>query len=164
VEIRRILPHTIAVEVREHVPAAVVSLGELYLVNAEGQPFKRAVLEAGEADGLPIITGLDRAAFAADLVATAATVRGAIAAFDGWRAAGRPAIGEVHLDPHGALTLHTYDQAIAIQLGALGPELSTRIHTFDTAWAGLSETERAHARAIHLDGRSDHVTVAFAKD
>jgi len=69
-----------------------------------------------------------------------------------------------HLDPHGAVTLHTYEPAIAIQLGALGPELADRMHTFDTAWAGLSDAERARARAIHLDTRPDHVTVAFASE
>jgi cell division septal protein FtsQ len=164
VEVHRLLPHTIAIELHEHTAAAVVELGELYLVDPAGHPFKRAALETGEGDGLPIITGLDRAGYAATPEATATTVREAIAAFDGWRLAGRPAIGEVHVDPHGALTLHTYDQAIAIQLGALGPELATRMHTFDAAWASLSDAERARARAIHLDARPDHVTVAFAKD
>jgi cell division protein FtsQ len=164
VEVRRILPHTISIELREHVPAAVVELGELYLVDAAGAPFKRAALETGEGDDLPIITGIGRAAYGAAPDAAATTIREAIAAFDSWRAAARPAIGEVHVDPHGAVTLHTYEQAIAIQLGALGQGLGARMHTFDTAWAGLSDAERARARAIHLDARPDHVTVAFAKD
>jgi cell division protein FtsQ len=164
VEVRRILPHTISIELREHVPAAVVELGELYLVDATGAPFKRATLETGEGDDLPIITGIGRAAYRAAPEAAATTIREAIAAFASWRTAGRPAIGEVHVDPHGAVTLHTYDQAIAIQLGALGQGLGARMHTFDAAWAGLSDAERARARAIHLDARPDHVTVAFAKD
>jgi cell division septal protein FtsQ len=166
-EVHRILPHTIAIDVHEHTAAAVVQLGatgELYLADPGGHPFKRAALDTGEADDLPIITGLDRAGYAADPDAAATTVREAIAALTAWRIAGRPAIGEVHLDPHGRVTLHTYDQAIAIQLGALGPELANRMHTFDAAWAGLSDAERARARAIHLDARPDHVTVAFAKD
>jgi cell division septal protein FtsQ len=163
-EVHRILPHTIAIEVREHTAAAVVELGELYLVDASGRPFKRAALETGEGDGLPIITGIGRAAYTADPEAAATTIQGAIAAFDGWNRAARPAIGEVHVDRHGAVTLHTYDQAIAIQLGALGAELGARMQTFDAAWAGLSDAERAHARAIHLDARPDHATVAFAKD
>lgn len=164
VEVHRILPHTIAIDIHEHTAAAVVELGELYLVDASGHPFKRAALETGEADGLPIITGLDRATYGADPDVTATTVREAIAAFAGWRLAGRPAIGEVHLDGHGRVTLHTYEPAIAIQLGALGPELATRMHTFDAAWAGLTDAERARTRAIHLDARPDHVIVAFAKD
>lgn len=161
-DVRRVLPHTIAIEVREHQAVAVVELGDLYLVDADGLPFKRA--EAEEGDGLPTISGLDRAAYVASPGAVAATVRDAIAAAERWRTADRPAIDEIHVDPHGALTLHTRDQAIAIRLGALGPELTDRMHTFDAAWAGLSDAERAHTRAIHLDARPDHVTVALAKD
>lgn len=164
VDVRRVLPHTIAIELREHVPAAVVELGELYLVDPAGVPFKRAALDTGEADGLPIVTGLGRAAYSAAPDATATTIREALAAVTSWRAAARPAIGEVHVDAHGAITLHTYDQAIAIQLGALGAGLPARMHRFDTAWAGLSDDERRRTRAIHLDARPDHVTVAFAKD
>jgi cell division septal protein FtsQ len=166
VDVRRMLPHTIVVELREHTAAAVAALGEdeLYLVDAAGRPFKRAAFAAGEADGLPIVTGLDRAAFAADPATALATLRAAIAMVDRWRAASRPAIGEVHIDPHGAIALHTYDPAIAIQLGALGDDAGARLHAFDTAWAGLSAAERARARAIHLGARPDHVTVAFATD
>lgn len=164
VDVHRQLPHTIAIDVHEHVATAVVDFGELYLVNASGHPFKRAALETGEGDNLPIITGLDRGAYAANPDAVATNVRGAVAAFDSWRIAGRPAIGEVHLDAHGAVTLHTYDQAVAIQLGPLGPGLGARMHTFDAAWQSLSDAERTRARAIHLDARPDHVTVAFAKD
>lgn len=174
VEVRRMLPHTIVVEIREHTAAAVAALGalgddaldpkELYLLDAAGRPFKRAALDAGEADGLPIITGLGRAAFAADPAAAEATLAAAIATVDRWRAAHRPALGEVHLDPHGAATLHTYDPAIAIQLGPLGEADGPRLQAFDAAWAGLTDTERARTRAIHLGARPDHVTVAFATD
>jgi hypothetical protein len=38
------------------------------------------------------------------------------------------------------------------------------MRTFDAVWAELAEPERARARTFHLDARSDHVTVAFAKD
>lgn len=164
VDVHRVLPHTIAVDLREHVAAAVVELGELYLVDDRGWPFKRAVLEAGDADGLPIITGIGRAGFVADPAATATTIQDALTALGNWRAADRPAIGEVHLDPHGAVTLHTYDPAIAIQLGARGADAGARMRAFDNAWAGLSDAERARTRAIHLDARPDRVTVAFAKD
>lgn len=164
-EAHRVLPHTLVVEIREHVAVAMLELGELYLVDASGHPFKRAELEAGEGAGLPIITGIDRAAYTADPVATAALVTSALDALATWtKPATRPAIGEVHLDAHHALTLHTYDPATAIQLGALGPATPARMLTFDTAWAELGDAERARARAIHLDARPDHVTVAFAKD
>jgi hypothetical protein len=177
-EVHRILPNTITVDVREYAAAAVVELGDLYLVDASGRPFKRAAIETGETDGLPIITGVGRASYLANRAAAAATVRAAIVAFERWRAAHRPAIREIHIDPHGAITLHTEGSgqpaapgsmtrgtpAIAIQLGPLGGDLDARMRTFDTAWIALSDAERARARAIHLGARSDHITVAFATD
>ncbi len=165
----RELPHTLVVEIREHVPAAIVQLGGLYLADAEGHPFKRAELAAEDGAGLPIITGLDRAAYAADPTGTAAKVRHALATLVRWRSEPeRPSIGEVHYDTHGALTLVTYEKAIAIQLGTPGTGtddgLGLRMQTFDATWAELSPSERTRARAIHLDARPDHVTVALAKD
>jgi cell division protein FtsQ len=139
-----------------------VDLGELYLVDATGHPFKRAQLESGDGANLPVITGIDRAAYEAAPAPTAAMITGALAALAAWRREpSRPAIGEIHLDAHRALTLRTYEHATAIQLGAIGLELPARMHTFDSAWAALSEAERLRARAIHVDARIDQVTVAL---
>jgi cell division protein FtsQ len=161
----RELPHTIVVTVREHVPAAIVTLGGLYLVDADGHPFKKAELGAEDGAGLPIVTGLDRAAYTADPAGTAASIRSALGALARWRGEPeRPSVGEVHLDPHGSLTLVTYEHAIAIQLGTLDDGLGLRMQTFDATWAQLSATERMRTRAIHLDARPDHVTVALEKD
>lgn len=163
-EARRVLPHTIVVDVREHVPAALVQLGGLYLVDEQGHPFKRAELGADDGAGLPIVTGLDRTTFVANPEATAGQIRGALGALDTWRSGSeRPSVGEVHLDSHGALTLVTYEHAISIQLGTIDSGLAGRMHTFDATWAELTDAERTHTRAIHLDARSDQVTVAFAK-
>jgi cell division protein FtsQ len=168
VELRRILPHTLVVDVREHKAVAVAELGELYLVAPSGHVFKRAELGSGDGAGLPIITGIDRAAYRRDPAGTAKLFTGALAAVKQWETNDeRPAIGEVHVDARGSLTLRTYDRSTAIELGQLTQidhSLDARIRTFDAAWAALSDLERARARAIHLDARSDHVTVAFAKD
>lgn len=161
-EARRVLPHTIVIDLREHDAAAVVELGELYLVDAAGHPFKRAELQAGDGAGLPVITGLPREAYEAAPEPTAQVIVTALAALAAWRSdPARPAIGELHLDTHQALTLRTYEHATAIQLGPLGPDLAARMETFDAAWAELSEPERLRARAIHVDARIDQVTVAL---
>jgi hypothetical protein len=161
-EAHRVLPHTLVVDIREHAPAAIVDLGELYLVDTSGHPFKRAQLDQGDGQGLPVITGIQRASYERDPDGTAAVVTGALAALDAWRGdETRPAIGEVHVDAHRAVTLRTYEHATAIQLGQLGPELAPRIQAFDIAWAELTDTERAHTRAIHLDARPDQVTIAL---
>jgi cell division protein FtsQ len=158
----RVLPHTLVIDVREHEAVAVAELGGLYLVDTTGAPFKRVAAD-DEVAGLPIITGCDRAAYLADPAATARTIASGLDALAQWKTdSHRPTIGEVHVDLHGVLTLHTYDTAIAIQLGTMADAgLVARMHTFDVAWAQLDESERARARAIHLDPRLDHVTVAF---
>lgn len=162
VDVHRVLPHTIVVEITEHKPVAIVELGELYLVDASGHPFKRAQLESGEGADLPVITGIDRATYEAAPQPTAAVITAALATLATWREdPARPAIGEIHLDAQQAITLRTYDSAAAIQLGPIGPELPARMHTFDVAWAELSAPERQRARAIHVDARIDQVTVAL---
>jgi len=165
VDARRVLPHTIVIEVRERVAAAVVDLGGPYLVDASGRPFKRAESDV-EITNLPWIDWTDaevgRARFLKDPEGTSQTIRDALATLASWQAEpGRPGVARVHLDAHGAITLDG-DTALAIQLGMPGPSLPARMHTFDAVWADLGDAERAQARAVHLDARSDHVTVAFA--
>jgi cell division septal protein FtsQ len=176
---RRVLPHTIVIDVREHEAFGVAALDEtLYLVDAEGRPFKK--LE-GDGDNLPIVTGLTRSGYRRDPDGTAAAIASAVATVERWRAdPQRPAIGEAHVDAHRALTLRTYDGAIAIGMGALGAadaDLVARIDAFDAAWAELEQPLRARARRIVIHARpsgvpplrgnsagepSPHVTIAFA--
>lgn len=162
----RVLPNKIVIEIREHAPAALVDLGGLYIVDTSGHPFKRAQLEAGDGAGLPVITGIARSAYEESPDETAALVTDALAVLATWRQdPNRPAIGELHLDAHHALTLRTYENALAIQLGPLDhhapSSLAARLRAFDAAWAELSDAERQRARAIHLDARPDQVAVAL---
>jgi cell division protein FtsQ len=60
-EVARIFPSSLSVSVKEHVPVAVVVLGELYLIDSEGRPFKK--VHGGEAVDLPLLTGLQREQF-----------------------------------------------------------------------------------------------------
>ena len=150
----RVLPDTLVVEIAERSAVAVVQIGNaLYLADETGHPFKQLDLP-DEAAELPILTG---AITDADVVLRVLDI------LERWRGnAHRPEVGEVHVDAHHAITLRTHD-GVAIQLGAMR-ELDARLPTFDAAWAELSDSERARTKALHLDGRSDQVTVAFAKD
>jgi cell division protein FtsQ len=60
-ELARVFPSSLSISVKEHVPMAVVALGELYLVDSEGRPFKK--VHGGEAADLPLLTGLQREQF-----------------------------------------------------------------------------------------------------
>jgi cell division protein FtsQ len=161
----RVLPDTLVVEIVEHQAAAVVQLGaDLYLADEAGHPFKRAQVELGETERLPIVTGIGRDEMRTAPRETAELVVRALGVLARWKSGAlRPDISEIHVDAHHAITLRTYDRGVAIQLGALR-ELEERLTTFDTAWSELSDSERARVTAMHLDARSDQVTVAFAKD
>lgn len=160
---RRDLPHGVVIEVRERQAAALVALDAMYLSDDQGRLFKRA--RADEGVGLPVITGLTRDDVTADDAAAADRIRHGLAVLAAWGTA-RPAIGEIHVDPQGAVTLYSFDSAVAIRLGtADGTALAARLDTFDAAWASLSSDERSRARALQLDldSRPDQVTVAFSR-
>src|SRR5262249_24228183 len=61
VRVARRFPSSLSVDVKEHEPAAVVALGELYLVDIEGRPFKK--VQSGDPTDLPLVTGLQREEF-----------------------------------------------------------------------------------------------------
>lgn len=159
---RRVLPHTIVVDVSEHAAAGIVSFdSELYVVDSAGQPFMRV----GSAPDLAVVTGFSRADYARDPAGTAHTIGEALAALAAWSAdASRPAIGELRIDAHRGLALIARDTGAVIAVGPLAAPLADRLRTFDAAWAELSESERQRARAFHLTSYPDRVTVAFAKD
>jgi len=88
--IHRRLPRSVELVVKEHQPKAVAALGELYLVDDAGEPFKRLV--PGDAMDLPLLTGLDRDAFVDHREATLARLRDGLAVLRAWQAS---AVGEL---------------------------------------------------------------------
>ncbi len=56
--VRRQLPDALVIDVTEHTPAILASLGDVYLADGEGRLFKR--LSAADGIELPVVTGLTR--------------------------------------------------------------------------------------------------------
>ncbi len=164
--VTREMPDALRIVVEERQPAGLLIVEDAtYLVDRDGRAFKRATLEGGEADGLVVVTGMDRAAYTRDPDAGAAAVREALAAAHRWHEnQERPPVGEVHLARAG-LTLYTLEGAVAVRLGrARGDDLAARLRRFDAIWASLSDEERAVCKTIFLDSatRADRVTVQLA--
>jgi cell division protein FtsQ len=162
VAVRSKLPRTVVVDVTERRPAAVISADGLYLADASGAPFKRVDLARGEGRDLPVISGINRELFAAAPTEATARTRAGLAVLAAWGQT-RPKAGEVRVEPSGT-TLYTYDDAIAVRLGAADPAaLPGRLARFDAVWAALSPDERRRLRALRLDNaaRPDLVTVSF---
>jgi cell division septal protein FtsQ len=157
-DVRRQLPSTLIVEIKEHSPAVVVELEHLYLADAQGRPFKRA--SDAERSDLPLVTGLTRAEYRRDPEETSHRVLAALDVLRQWHTGDRLPIREVRYDAHGGIALIAREPALTIELGVTG-DMSSRMRTFDAVWNELSTDEHARARTIHLDTRLDHVTVSF---
>lgn len=177
VTLRRELPTTLSVEVEEHVPAALMSLDALYLVDETGTAFKRAAPE--EYDGLPVLTGIGRTAYQFEPELSQRNARFALSVLGRFRAQpGRPPIGEVHMDRFAGVTLYT-EKGVAIRVGSVGSvgvgagagtgegekagELEERLARFDTVWKALRKSPQPPLM-LFLDNRAhpDHVTVRLA--
>jgi cell division protein FtsQ len=147
----RRLPGCLVIEVSERQAAAVVALSGLYLVDESGRPFKRASMD--EADGLPVITGIERARYASMREVSEAAFREALALLGEYRdRPGRPAVGEISIDPGFGFSLLLFEGGAEIRLGRgnYGKKLAQLDEIFEALGArgtgGLSAL-----RIVHLD-------------
>ncbi|XXF76451.1 FtsQ-type POTRA domain-containing protein [Myxococcaceae bacterium GXIMD 01537] len=150
VDVTRRFPASVSVEVSEHVPEAMVVLGDLYVLDAEGEPFKR--LTPGDGLDLPLVTGLTREAYMADPTEARRRFRTALTVARAYEAQG-PAkddrLSEVKVDSTSVTLVAVSGQEVRMgegdaeaklqRLGRIRRELRAR---------GLA------AEIIHLDNRA----------
>jgi cell division septal protein FtsQ len=112
----RRLPSSLVIGVTERRAVAVAALSGLYLVDESGRPFKRATMD--EADGLPVLTGIDRTRYAQMHDVSEAAFREALAVLRQYRERpGRPPVGEVSIDPGFGFSLFLLEGGAEILLG-----------------------------------------------
>lgn len=117
-EVARRLPGSYRIELREQQPAALIALESLHLVSEEATVFKR--LEPGDPSDLPVITGIEPAAFRADLALRSSILVSAVALLHDYRDAGlwaREPIAEIHVEPDESFTLYIGKDALQTRLG-----------------------------------------------
>jgi cell division protein FtsQ len=155
----RRLPGTILVQVTERKPAALVSLGDVYLATAEGEPFKK--LEPGDPIDLPLVTGLHAESLADDREGVMRTLRRAIdlaAEYEHGPLARRSALEEVHVEPDGTFTVVVGRSAVELVLGV--PPFRRKL---DQAARVVAELDRRGAKAdaimLDNDARPERVVV-----
>jgi cell division protein FtsQ len=162
VEVRRTLPPALEVRVVERRAAAIVDLGGLYLVDAGGEVFKRAV--PGDGLDLPVVTGIGREAWVDRRAEVEPLLSGALALVERWAERGldrRRPISEIHIDQEFGTTLWAGAAGIEIRLGQGAiPEKLARLEQVLAA----VEAEGRTAEVLHLDNRRrpDWVAVRFA--
>ncbi len=166
--VHRRLPDGIRIEVKEHQAAAAVLFestrgrGDLfYLVNRDGRAFKRARLT--ELEGLPLVTGILRSDYRTRPAQTRAQIRSALTLARRYLArAGRPPLGEIHVDPVEGLTLYTARRAVQVRLGR--GDLTAKLRRLDRILRLLARRGQ-RPRAIRLDNERypKRVTVQLAE-
>jgi cell division protein FtsQ len=147
--VSRRLPGCLVVEVSERRAAAVAALDGLYLIEESGHPFKRASMD--EADGLPVLTGIERAMYAQMRDASEAAFREALALLAEYRARpGRPAVGEVSIAPGFGFSLFLFEGGAEIRLGR--GNYSKKLAQLDRIFEALQARGTLSAlRIVHLD-------------
>jgi cell division protein FtsQ len=160
VRVARELPGTVVIDVTEREPAAAVRLEALYLCDAHGHLFKRAT--TAEAEGLWVVTGLDRERYAGDPTGAEATVREALAAARTFSAAGRPAVSEVAIHPTLGVTLFLLHGGVELRLGR--GDLVGKLARYDFLLAELARRcEKARSIALDSQTRPDRIAVRLEK-
>jgi cell division protein FtsQ len=151
VELQRHFPHALSIRVKERLPAAMITLGELYILDEEGEPFKR--LGAQDPVDLPLVTGLDREDFLKAREATKTRLRKAldiIAAYEASNVSHGEPLSEVRLED-GGVTVITGPHGQEIRMGdSATTEKLARLAKVRTE-LGRRGVE---GQVIHLDNRS----------
>ena len=155
--VRRELPSVLAVAITERHAVASALLGALYLLDADGRPFKRATFD--EADGLPVITGVTREQYAALRHASEAVFREAIGLVTAYGTdPARPKLSEVHVDARTGFSLVLMDGGGQVRLGR--GEVEGKLARMDRIIAALGPRGAAGVATVYLDGpAADRVTV-----
>ena len=158
-EVRRRLPGTFELVVRERKPAALLVLDHVYLIGQDATVFKQVASD--DPIDLPVVTGIDQARFLGDRGYRSALLLEVVAMLHDYRAAGlerREPIQEIHVAATGAFEIYFGADATLARLGR-GPFLA-KLRKLRRI---LDTLERRDARPayVYLDNvrRPDRVTV-----
>lgn len=162
VEVRRMLPPALEVRITERRGVALADLGGLYLVDEQGEVFKKA--QPGDGLDLPVITGISREDWLQNENEARPRLQGAIALLDRWgerRLDRRLPISQIHLDPEFGTTVWAGDEGMEVRLGQ--GEIPEKLARLEQVLTEL-KSEGQRAEVLHLDNRRrpDWIAVRLA--
>jgi cell division septal protein FtsQ len=121
VRVRRYFPHTLAIEIEEREPVAIINMGYLYYVDKKGEVFKP--LNDGDGLDYTVLTGIAEEDIAKDPVGSREALKGALGLMEMLRSGNGPAIteiSEIHYDKGYGFTLFTMNGGVPVKLGNSG--------------------------------------------
>ncbi|MBN2497851.1 MAG: FtsQ-type POTRA domain-containing protein [Deltaproteobacteria bacterium] len=148
-KVKRVVPDRIVVEIEEHIPAALVELGGLYLVDPQGIVFKR--LLPVERFDLPLVTGIDRRGYNADPAGSRERIVGAldlIHLIEKTDCLQGRSLAELHVDELLGPTIVLDPGGISVRLGSRSP--AARLPLLCRLLREI-ESRSMHAHVILLD-------------
>lgn len=155
VRVRCDLPSRVVVQVEEHVPVALLGMGELYVVDELGEPFKRVTVD-DDLD-LPLITGVERDDFSGDRERVLEQLGRAVGVIEAYRRVARKGaeLSELHLEQDELTVVTTEGQEVRLGAGALEAKLERLGKVQDELRARSLKAE-----IIRLDNRARPTWVA----
>lgn len=132
--VRREFPQRVVIDVEERTPKAIVAMGKLYYVDADGTVFK----EVGEGEDVqfPMLTGLRPQELATADPEVRARIQEALRLGDLMAVDGHE-LSEIHFDSSGRLTLYPTAYPIALHMGSGNWESKLRrLDRILTLWKG----------------------------
>ncbi len=150
VEVSRHFPAAVAVRVVEHAPAAMVVLGELYVLDEVGEPFKRVT--PGDGLDLPLVTGVEREEYVKDEAGVRARLRAAlevVRAYGALQPGRHERLSEVRLEGEALVLVTMAGQQVRLGEG----EAEAKLSRLERVRRELSSRGLA-AEVIHLDNRA----------
>jgi hypothetical protein len=112
--VRREFPRRVVIEVDERTPRAMVALGQLYYVDADGVIFKE--VGAGENVNFPLLTGLRPEQLARPNSALRGKIKDAVRLGE-LMAKDARTLSEIHFDESGRLVVYTTAFPVALKMG-----------------------------------------------
>jgi cell division protein FtsQ len=164
VTVSRRFPKKVEIEIEEHVPAVLVSLGHLYYADATGEIVKRYT--PGENESIPVVTGLTREEIETDDGDARSRLVSAIDFYAELRAVmGKeaPKVAEVHLDRAIGLSFVAAEEDVRVVMGS--PPWRTSIERFVKVRAALAEKGvRASRIVIGGERRPDRAVARLSHE
>lgn len=119
VRVARTFPGRLQISVVEQEPVALLDLGDLYLINREGEIFKKVVPHDSNKD-LPLITGFSRGAFQKEGTGaeSLAPLLALLLKVQEMPVFQRVGISELHRYPEGEVSLFTVAPVMRLSLGS----------------------------------------------
>jgi cell division protein FtsQ len=150
VEVTRRFPNRVSVEVTEHVPVALAVLGELYVLDEQGEPFKRVT--PGDGLDLPLVTGLDREGYVSDPAVARERLRTALevaSAYARLSPDNAERLSEVRMEAQGVALVTASGQEVRLGEG----DSEVKLERLARVRKELGQRGLA-AEIIHLDNRA----------